>query len=434
MKKSLFTFVALLALGFGAMAQDTISGITLKDGYFWNFWPDFSGEDILMNTSHWGPEYRKTTGRLFVSKDDTLSVYGMAIGVETYSLRATPGDSTAYYRELNSMCDTSAYDEAYEMWGLYKRVADSLQRVSLNLPINVKLDAPTYYIDFGTCESGGCQQRTKPMPVYEIFFHQPVAVVDSFYVGRTNRMYEMGDTCGHTYYTWPSMLRSITPSNGQTIRQGIAYYQSTGFFGPHWVFGDYAGMAFSFPIIMPPDSNYVWDSTVVAADTVVAIGDTIFAAGDTIVIAGDTTIVVDGDTIFVAGGTVIISDTTIVFDTTIVLDTAIVGGDTIIYYDTIIRNDTIINYDTLLSIPDRSLLGRLTGVMPNPAAETAKVVSSFGLTEVEVFNLAGERIHTLRLPDTPLTATLDVRRWPSGTYLLRIRTPQGTAVKKLVKK
>ncbi|MBR6291671.1 MAG: T9SS type A sorting domain-containing protein [Bacteroidales bacterium] len=51
---------------------------------------------------------------------------------------------------------------------------------------------------------------------------------------------------------------------------------------------------------------------------------------------------------------------------------------------------------------------------------------------VEAFNMAGEKVHTLRLPDAPLTATLDVRRWPSGTYLLRIHTPQGIAVKKLV--
>ena len=107
----------------------------------------------------------------------------------------------------------------------------------------------------------------------------------------------------------------------------------------------------------------------------------------------------------------------------------VVNGDTIVYYDTIVHYDTIIY---TVGLQEHGLLGRLTGVMPNPATETAKVVSSFGLTMVEAFNMAGEKVHTLRLPDAPLTATLDVRRWPSGTYLLRIHTPQGTAVKKLV--
>ena len=77
------------------------------------------------------------------------------------------------------------------------------------------------------------------------------------------------------------------------------------------------------------------------------------------------------------------------------------------------------------------MLGRLTGVMPNPAAATAKVVSSFGLTKVEAFNLRGERVATLRLPEAPLSATLDVSHWPAGIYLLRIHTPQGTCVKRL---
>ena len=151
-----------------------------------------------------------------------------------------------------------------------------------------------------------------------------------------------------------------------------------------------------FPILLPPDSNYVWDTTVVA--------------GDTTIVSSDTTMV---------------GDTLIVSDTTIVCDTLIIG------YDTIIRYDTIVYYDTILGIQENTLLQRLTGVMPNPAGKTAKVVSSFGMTLVEVYNMAGEKVHTLRLPDAPLTATLDVGRWPSGAYILRIHTPQGVAIKKL---
>ena len=53
---------------------------------------------------------------------------------------------------------------------------------------------------------------------------------------------------------------------------------------------------------------------------------------------------------------------------------------------------------------------------------------------LEAFNAAGEKVHELRLPDMPLSATLDVSRWPSGTYILRLHTPQGVASKKLIVK
>ena len=93
--------------------------------------------------------------------------------------------------------------------------------------------------------------------------------------------------------------------------------------------------------------------------------------------------------------------------------------------------DTTSNGDTL-SAGEPDLLHRLTSVTPNPATGRAKVVSSFGLTMVEAFNAAGEKVHELRLPDAPLTATLDISRWPTGTYILRLHTPQGIATKKLV--
>ena len=91
----------------------------------------------------------------------------------------------------------------------------------------------------------------------------------------------------------------------------------------------------------------------------------------------------------------------------------------------------ILTPDTSLAIDTHNPLDRLTGVMPNPAAETAKVVSSFGISRIEAYNMAGERVHEQRVPDGSLSATLDLRRWPTGAYVLRIHTPQGIATKKL---
>ena len=75
------------------------------------------------------------------------------------------------------------------------------------------------------------------------------------------------------------------------------------------------------------------------------------------------------------------------------------------------------------------MLERYTGVLPNPAAGTAKVVSSFGLASVEAYNAAGSKV--CDSPAAGYSATIDVSSWPAGTYILRIRTPMGTALKKL---
>ena len=83
-----------------------------------------------------------------------------------------------------------------------------------------------------------------------------------------------------------------------------------------------------------------------------------------------------------------------------------------------------------LSVGSASLVDRLTGVMPNPATVSAKVVSSLGLQQVELYNTAGDLVHSQQA--SGFSATLDLSPLPSGTYILRIATPAGTAVKKLV--
>ncbi|MBR0169630.1 MAG: T9SS type A sorting domain-containing protein, partial [Bacteroidales bacterium] len=74
--------------------------------------------------------------------------------------------------------------------------------------------------------------------------------------------------------------------------------------------------------------------------------------------------------------------------------------------------------------------GRYVSVSPNPATGSAEVLSSFGLSRVEVFNAAGRKVMDLKAEG--LKATLDVSKLPSGAYLLRIHTPQGMTTKKLV--
>lgn len=72
---------------------------------------------------------------------------------------------------------------------------------------------------------------------------------------------------------------------------------------------------------------------------------------------------------------------------------------------------------------------RVTGVMPNPASESAKIVSSFGLTHIEIYNSKGTKIYDQ--PATGYSTTINTSNWPAGIYIVRIYTPYGTATKRL---
>ncbi len=76
-------------------------------------------------------------------------------------------------------------------------------------------------------------------------------------------------------------------------------------------------------------------------------------------------------------------------------------------------------------------LEQLTEVFPNPASGQVTVASSFGLQGVSVYNAAGIQV----LEQHGLAGTMhsiDISALPPGHYILHLRTPAGTATKKLV--
>ena len=370
--------LALCCLG-TATAQDTIHRNRPLDNYYCNYWYESHPGDMLSYMLR-GTYTTRVGGKYFNTKD-TLRVYGIAAALGTYlsggdSIYYIPGrgfDSTTYYQDMADMCDTSDYANAYEYLSIYKAVADSIVPFSPQLMVNIKTSTPAYYLDFGTY-GNIFQIHTKPYAVYELYFDNPQIVTDSFYICMTNRVHTMAD-CGNSYFpfyhTWP-VLNLIYQIPYMQYDTGFVPERRISWLGypPSWTHSiDYA-LTYVFPIL---------DSTAISHH------------------AGDTTYI--GDTL-------------------VVTDTIIIGGD------------TIITTDTILSIQNGSLLDRLTGVMPNPAVGTAKVVSSFGMSMVEAYDMSGTLVH--RQKADGLATTLDVRHWPTGTYLLRIHTPQGTATKKLV--
>ena len=79
-----------------------------------------------------------------------------------------------------------------------------------------------------------------------------------------------------------------------------------------------------------------------------------------------------------------------------------------------------------------NVLERYVSLQPNPASDEATVLSSFGMTGVEVFDMAGSRV--MEKDASGLTTKLDVATLPRGTYIVRIHTPMGTASRKLILK
>ena len=76
------------------------------------------------------------------------------------------------------------------------------------------------------------------------------------------------------------------------------------------------------------------------------------------------------------------------------------------------------------------MVSRYVTVQPNPAMEEARVLSSFGLERIEAYNNEGRRV--LDRAAEGMEATIDVKAWPAGTYLLCVTTPMGTTTKKLL--
>ena len=364
----LFCFLALFCLG-SAMAQDTIHSNILSGSYYCNYWQTF---DTMGNLTNWGaaPTADAEAFRLF--SEDTIVVYGIAAAMSTMPLMY-PGTYQMHWE----LYEDTTYKDVMEYLRLYEAETDSLRQIGEDLPVHITVTPVSYYLDLGLVD-GTPRHRPLPiLPMYERYFSEPVSVVDSFYVGKSLRTSRRGTT--HSYTNMDVITFGL---NNGTYAQGIYTFRtdtSTTFPGhPYepehygWIYSSHNDIRLIFPILEP---NPTPDTTVV-------------------------------------------SDTTYIGDTLIVTDTVIIGGD------------TIITTDTILSIQNGTLLDRLTGVMPNPAVGTAKVVSSFGMSMVEAYDMSGTLVH--RQKADGLATTLDVRRWPTGTYLLRIHTPQGTATKKLV--
>ena len=73
-------------------------------------------------------------------------------------------------------------------------------------------------------------------------------------------------------------------------------------------------------------------------------------------------------------------------------------------------------------------------VYPNPATDEIKVISNqCSVSSVEVYNLLGERLCNLPITGNCSPITINVSDFPSGVYVVEVKTEKGVSVKKFIK-
>ena len=65
------------------------------------------------------------------------------------------------------------------------------------------------------------------------------------------------------------------------------------------------------------------------------------------------------------------------------------------------------------------------GIYPNPAVSSATLSSEKGISSIEIFNIAGNRVGSFQYTGRPVEASLDIEALSPGTYLLRVVDSRG---------
>ncbi len=81
-------------------------------------------------------------------------------------------------------------------------------------------------------------------------------------------------------------------------------------------------------------------------------------------------------------------------------------------------------------IAEPSVLDRFTHLLPNPAADRVTVMSELGMLHIDIYNARGILVYSE--PVGYSSATIDLRGWPAGQYMMSIETRQGKTAKRLV--
>ena len=383
MKKLIFSTLFLTASFAALFAQDTLHLAGPKDNYFSNRWLDSASFVRMENNGYTFPG--DVVARFFQSKDYPIQVHGIA-AILLNPWDDFDGDTATF---VATYIDTSRANcsSSLRLYQYSASAAVPMVPMGDNLPV-FATDDVSYYIDMGV---SGTPFMSSPdntggepfplYPVYERYFSAPQTVVDTFYAGISFQQDWSVSNFGmrNRYSNLPFYLLSFSTVDSSAWHEGYAV---------HYFDID--------PTTQVIDSTWrcLWNTqfymfvfpilTPAPPDTVVNPNDTTVNPNDTIVNPNDTTGV---------------------------------------------------------GIGERELLQRYVAVSPNPATSSATVTSSFGLSQVDLYDPQGRLLKTFpaatkasssSTSPATLSLTLDLSALPRGAYLRRILTPLGPTTKKLL--
>ncbi len=301
------------------------------------------------------------------------------------------------------------------------------------------------YLRFETKGQSGnswcCDIKTRDtlyLPVYEHFFDEPVYTNDGFFLGSTNFSRQVDNGCTRAcIYDWeggcatdtcPRLYTSYYDRRARNINDtNIGWGLITGWNRAPLIFAIYepcdcpGAMNLHVAGIHGDTARIAWSPSAYVSEWEVCYG----REGDAL--SGYTTALTDTNTF-----SFILPDS----NRYNVRVRAWCGSDSAIYSDwsamrTVYLPAADTAADSTVAIVNISA-DRVVMLLPNPADRQVTVSATMPLRNVEVYDLAGRMVEARQPSGTVLQ--LDLKSYPTGTYLVKVTTATGTTSKKLVVK
>lgn len=417
--------IVMLASSLTAVAQsprDTINGRSRDSTYYYyDYHPDTCRTDV----ANW-PMY--SYWAQFFYSDSVLPIKGVAVSTTIAPITDyTPS-------ELTSIRVGISKHQTDDQW--VELASDTLDLLDT---------ARMMYVDYNTYQVGDTVRRTNYTPIYEIFFDKSIEVQDSFYAfvhSPTNGHYSpnFGDVQLAAFYR----LRSCKPS---TWRPHSAIYFTM---YNEWQYNNLGYHALIlYPIVDTAALNAIPPCDTMTCDRPTGLRVERQEATLADLVWTGAPLHGQWEVSYGLMGTApglgeIIPTTT----TTATID----GLDSHMHYTAYVRGycsechkwsewsdgvelfvgmfdpeDTTGNHHDTIGI---AMVEQLSRVVPNPARERVQVMSSFGLRQVDIYDMQGKLERSARV--TGYSTELDIRGFAKGLHLVNIFTPAGVVTKRLV--
>ncbi len=465
MKKILFVLFA--TLGFVANAQLDTLHIMNRDRDPRYFYWDSNWADVHWTNAHnqgWGNAFLGTelhgTGDVFFKPivarkcyiNSSLPVIGVA-GITYQNKNASVYDTVEEHREPEYFILYEATDTSFVM-------LDS-GRYDHHPPRHI-YHLQGYWGDNVAYTEGPDQLLNAFFEIKEIYFDKPYTVSDSFYVATTcNNSCELWNDNQFIHYQarYPTAILTLHAGLNPPRTPEYSYYKTRATLPRR--FGNYGTIDSSnlewryanagarhiclWPILDTTGMFRPDKPEVLVCDTVQGFR-VLSQQGNTVSFAWSPDNATDVWQLSWGEEGIEPEEGTLVYATNNVK--SVVGLQDSVVYSAFVRarcNDTLfsewsaplrfwkgMNDTTGVGLQPTNTVEQLTYIYPNPAENSVTVASSFSMSRVELFALDGTRL--LSQPTQGIMTQIDLTPFPKGTYMLRITTPAGTAIKKLVRR